>query len=163
VKKHVTIWTDGSCFGNPGPGGWAAILRYQDVELIISGFEPRATNNKMELMAAIRGLSALKGKSRLVDLYTDSEYVKNGIELWLKAWIARNWRGSKGQQVKNKELWKRLQSVAAKHVVSWHWVRGHAGEKMNERVDQLARTAITMRRGVQLRRSISDDQIQWDF
>ena len=133
----VEIFTDGACLGNPGPGGWAALLRYRDVERLLSGSEPDTTNNRMELMAAIAGLEALKRGSRVV-LTTDSQYVKNGIESWLSRWIANGWRTSDRKPVKNQDLWQRLAAAAAPHQVSWRWTRGHSGHAENERVDQEA-------------------------
>jgi len=136
----VEMFTDGACLGNPGPGGWAVLLRYRTVERILSGGEPATTNNRMELMAAIAGLEALKKSSR-VRLTTDSQYVKQGIELWLPRWQANGWRTSDRKPVKNQDLWQRLSAAAATHHVTWHWTRGHSGHVENELVDQHARLA----------------------
>ena len=139
--KHVEIFTDGACSGNPGPGGWGAILRYRGVEKELSGAEPETTNNRMELMAAIAALEALKEPVE-VDLYTDSEYLKRGITEWLPQWKARGWKTAAKKPVKNADLWQRLEAAMAPHRVRWHWVRGHAGHAENERADRLAREAI---------------------
>lgn len=133
----VELFTDGACLGNPGPGGWAALLRYRTVERLLSGGEADTTNNRMELMAAIAGLEALKRASHVV-LTTDSQYVKNGIEQWLSRWIANGWRTSDRKPVKNQDLWQRLASAAAPHRIAWHWTRGHSGHVENERVDEAA-------------------------
>ncbi|HET6604623.1 MAG TPA: ribonuclease HI [Xanthomonadaceae bacterium] len=140
--KHVRIHTDGACLGNPGPGGWAALLRYNGSEREISGAAPATTNNRMELSAAIFALEALTEPCR-VDLHTDSQYVQRGISEWLQGWKSRNWRTASGAPVKNVDLWQRLDAAAARHRVVWHWVRGHAGDRDNERVDVLARAAAT--------------------
>ncbi len=134
--KKVEIYTDGACSGNPGPGGWAAILIYGDKEKEISGHAKDTTNNRMELTAAISALEALKSKCT-VELYTDSTYVKDGITKWIHGWKKKNWK-----DVKNKDLWEKLDAANAKHTVNWHWVRGHDGHEMNERVDKLAVAAI---------------------
>ncbi len=139
--KHVEIFTDGACSGNPGPGGWGAILRYRGVEKELSGAEPETTNNRMELMAAIAALEALKEPVE-VDLYTDSEYLKKGITEWLPQWKARGWKTAAKKPVKNADLWQRLEAAMAPHKVRWHWVKGHAGHAENERADALAREAI---------------------
>lgn len=136
----VEIFTDGACLGNPGPGGWAALLRHKSVEKEISGGEPDTTNNRMELMAAISALEALRRSSR-VRLTTDSQYVKQGIESWLSRWLANGWRTSDRKPVKNQDLWQRLAAATADHQVDWHWTRGHSGHAENERVDKLARDA----------------------
>jgi ribonuclease HI len=136
----VEIFTDGACLGNPGPGGWAALLRYRTVERCLSGGESETTNNRMELMAAIAGLEALK-RPASVRLTTDSQYVKHGIEAWLPRWQANGWRTSDRKAVKNQDLWQRLALAAAPHRIAWHWTRGHSGHAENERVDQLARAA----------------------
>jgi len=138
--SRVEVFTDGACLGNPGPGGWAALLRAGKHEREISGGELLTTNNRMELMAAIEALVALRKPCR-VDLTTDSQYVMRGIEEWLPGWIAKGWRTASGAPVKNRDLWERLDSARAAHVVTWHWVRGHTGHAENERVDQLARKA----------------------
>ena len=133
----VEIYTDGACSGNPGPGGWGAVLRYGGHEKELSGGEAETTNNRMELMAAIKALEALKRKST-VDLYTDSTYVKQGITEWIHGWKAKNWP----QRIKNKDLWQELDLLNQKHDVRWHWVKGHAGHPENERADSLAVSAI---------------------
>lgn len=136
----VTIFTDGSCEPNPGPGGWAALLRSGGAEKVLSGGEVESSNNRMELTAALEALRALNRPCQ-VDLYTDSEYLRRGITEWLPSWRARGWR-RKGGQLANVDLWKALDQAVQKHQVRWHWVRGHAGHIENERVDQLARQAI---------------------
>jgi ribonuclease HI len=141
----VEIFTDGACSGNPGPGGWGAILRYGDVEREISGAEPASTNNRMELFAAIAALEALK-RPCTVRLYTDSQYLRDGITKWLPQWKARQWRTADKKPVKNVDLWQRLDTAAAPHRVEWHWVRGHAGHPENMRADALARAAIAAAR-----------------
>jgi ribonuclease HI len=137
----VEIFTDGACRGNPGPGGWGAILRYGAVEKELSGGAPQTTNNRMELMAAIAGLEALKRPCR-VKLYTDSQYVLGGITQWVAGWKARNWRTADKKPVKNVDLWQRLDAAALPHQIEWIWVRGHAGHPENERADALARAAV---------------------
>ena len=136
----VEIFTDGACSGNPGPGGWAALLRWKDQEKELSGFEKDTTNNRMELMAAIMALESLKRPSQ-VRLYTDSSYVKDGIAKWLPSWQKRGWKTADNQPVKNKDLWQRLDAARAPHQVDYIWVRGHDGHAENERVDALARAA----------------------
>src|ERR1700728_4603406 len=142
----VEIYTDGACSGNPGPGGWGALLRYGEVEKELSGGEPLTTNNRMELMGAISALEALKRPSQ-VKLHTDSTYVKDGITKWLKGWKAKNWLTADKKPVKNKELWQRLEAAALLHKIDWLWVKGHSGHPENDRVDQLARDAIKLIRG----------------
>ena len=137
----VEIFTDGACRGNPGPGGWAAILRYRGVERELTGYDPDTTNNRMEMMAAIGGLEALKRPCR-VRLYSDSQYLRDGITKWINGWKRRGWRTADKQPVKNVDLWQRLDAASARHVVTWEWVRGHAGHPENERADALARTRI---------------------
>jgi ribonuclease HI len=139
--KHVQIYTDGACRGNPGPGGWGALLRYGDSEREIHGGERHTTNNRMELTAAIRALQALRASCR-VDVYTDSEYVRKGITEWLAGWKRRGWRTADRKPVKNADLWELLDAEAARHQVSWHWVRGHNGHPENERADQLANHGV---------------------
>lgn len=136
----VTIYTDGACDPNPGPGGWAALLRYGDHEKVLSGSEGQTTNNRMELTAAIQALKELKEPCR-VRLYTDSEYVKRGITEWMPKWLERNWR-RKGGALANVDLWKKLDAAMAPHQIKWVWVRGHSGDRDNQRVDRLARQAI---------------------
>lgn len=138
---HVEIFTDGACRGNPGPGGWGALLRYNGQEKTLLGAEPDTTNNRMELTAAIMALEALKRRCR-VDLTTDSQYVKKGITEWLDGWKRKGWMTAARKPVKNADLWRRLDSAAAAHEVAWHWVRGHTGHAENERADQLANQAI---------------------
>jgi ribonuclease HI len=140
-KAAVVIYTDGACSGNPGPGGWSAILIYGDRCKEISGGEPLTTNNRMELMAAIAALETLNRPSR-VELHTDSAYLKNGITQWIKRWKANGWRTADKKPVKNAELWQRLDEARQRHQIAWHWVRGHAGHKENERADELAREAM---------------------
>ncbi len=137
----VEIWTDGACSGNPGPGGWAALLRFGTRELEVSGSEPYTTNNRMELRAAIEALAALRG-SHPVALYTDSRYLRDGVLHWMADWKKRNWRTASGQPVRNPDLWQRLDLLIRDHEIEWHWVRGHEGIGYNERVDRLARSAI---------------------
>jgi ribonuclease HI len=138
--KHVDIHTDGACIGNPGPGGWGALLRHGKVERELSGGDPDTTNNRMELLAAIMALEALD-RPCAVELHTDSQYVQKGIGEWLPNWIRRGWKTAGGDPVKNQDLWLRLQAASGRHQVKWHWVKGHAGHVENERVDVLARTA----------------------
>jgi ribonuclease HI len=140
-KPHVVIYTDGACSGNPGPGGWGAILISGSHRKEISGGEANTTNNRMELMAAISALAALKKPSR-VDLHTDSEYVRNGIKSWIHGWKQRGWKTADRKPVKNVELWQQLDAARARHEVEWHWVRGHAGDTENERADELAREGL---------------------
>lgn len=137
----VEIYTDGACSGNPGPGGWGALLRYKGVEKELSGGEEETTNNRMEMMAAIQALEALK-KTSSVDLYTDSEYLKRGVQEWLAGWKSRGWKTADKKPVKNQDLWMRLDDILQKHNVRFHWVRGHDGHVENERVDSLARAAV---------------------
>lgn len=149
-ESTLDAFVDGACLGNPGPGGWAAILRWNGNEKELSGGEPDTTNNRMELTAAIRALDAL-GRRCKVRVYTDSQYVKNGITTWIHAWKKNGWRTSGREPVKNAELWRRLEELAARHNVDWHWVRGHSGHADNERADRLAfaaAKAMQDRRGV---------------
>jgi len=141
----VLIYTDGACSGNPGPGGWGAILIFGEHERELCGGEPLTTNNRMEIMAAIEGLEALK-RPCSVDLHTDSQYLRQGITQWIAGWKARGWRTADNKPVKNEDLWKRLDLARARHDVRWHWVKGHAGHPLNERADGLARSAITAMR-----------------
>ena len=138
ARKHVDIHTDGACLGNPGPGGWAALLCWRGIERELSGGEAATTNNRMELMAAIAALETLKEPCNVV-LTTDSQYVRQGITEWMAGWIRRGWKTSGGEAVKNRDLWERLHAAAGRHTVDWRWVKGHAGHPENERVDQLAR------------------------
>jgi ribonuclease HI len=137
----VTIYTDGGCKGNPGPGGWGAVLIYKGREREIFGGEPLTTNNRMELMAAIAALETLKRPCR-VELHTDSQYLRNGITEWISGWKANGWRTAAKKPVKNADLWQRLDAARQRHEVSWHWVRGHAGHPENERADRLAQRGI---------------------
>ncbi len=144
AKERVKIFTDGACSGNPGPGGWGAVLRWQGVEKELSGGARNTTNNRMELMAAIRALESLK-RAVPVDLYTDSTYLRDGITKWLPAWKANGWKTAARKPVKNQDLWRRLEAALADHEVRWRWVKGHAGHAENERADQLARQATPKR------------------
>ena len=137
----VAIYTDGACSGNPGPGGWGAVLLYGEHRREISGASADTTNNRMELTAAIRALEALKRPTE-VALYTDSTYVKDGITRWLPGWKAKGWRTASKSPVKNRDLWEALDALAQRHDVTWHWVKGHAGDPENERADTLAREAL---------------------
>jgi ribonuclease HI len=141
-EPHVVIHTDGACSGNPGPGGWGAILTFGSHTKELKGGEPHTTNNRMELMAAIAALEALK-RPCLVDLHTDSEYLRNGVMGWIHRWKRNGWRTADKKPVKNVDLWQRLDGIAAKHQIRWHWLKGHAGHRLNERADQLARDAIS--------------------
>jgi ribonuclease HI len=143
----IDIFTDGACSGNPGPGGWAAILRVSRREREISGGEERTTNNRMELMAVIRALEALKRPST-VRLHTDSRYVMDGAAKWLKNWKANGWKTADKKPVKNEELWRALDAAMSEHKISWKWVAGHSGHRENERADALARAAIPAARTV---------------
>ncbi len=140
-SDRVEIFTDGACRGNPGPGGWGALLRYKAHEKEISGAESGTTNNRMELMAAIKALEILRRPSR-VRISTDSTYLKNGITQWIAVWKRKNWRTSDRKEVKNVDLWQWLERVASGHEIEWVWVKGHAGHEGNERADALAREAI---------------------
>ncbi len=139
--KQVEIFTDGACRGNPGPGGWGVLLRYNGVERKLYGGEPETTNNRMELTAAIQGLDALKEPCR-VTLTTDSVYVKNGITSWMPGWKQKNWRTAGRKPVKNVDLWQRLDELNQRHQVKWAWVKGHSGHRENEIADQLANRGI---------------------
>lgn len=139
--KNVEIFTDGACSGNPGPGGWGAVLRFNGTVKELSGGEALTTNNRMELMAAISALGALK-ESCQVDLHTDSNYVKDGIGGWIEGWKKNGWKTAARQPVKNAELWRALDEARRRHRVTWHWVKGHAGHIENERADELARLAM---------------------
>jgi len=147
MRPHVTAFTDGACAGNPGPGGWAAILRAADgQERELSGYDPATTNNRMELQAAIAALSALSEPSE-VDLSTDSQYLQQGMLSWLAKWKRNGWRTADRKPVKNVDLWQRLDEAMKQHDVRWHWVKGHAGHAENERADQLARDGLAENRG----------------
>jgi ribonuclease HI len=145
---RVVVHTDGACSGNPGPGGWGAILTFGDREKELNGGERHTTNNRMELMAAISALEALT-KPCQVELHTDSQYLRDGIMKWINNWKRNGWRTADRKPVKNVDLWQRLDAALKRHQVRWHWVRGHAGHAMNERADQLARDAIVAGRGAQ--------------
>jgi ribonuclease HI len=142
AKRKVIIHTDGACSGNPGPGGWGAILQSGEHRKELSGGEPMTTNNRMELTAAIKALDALKAPSE-VELYTDSNYLRGGITGWIKGWKKNRWRTSDRKAVKNVELWEELDKVASRHDIRWHWVKGHHGHDENERADELARQGMT--------------------
>lgn len=139
--KHVEIYTDGACSGNPGPGGWGAILRWNGKEKELSGGEAETTNNRMELMAAISALEAIK-EPVTADLFTDSSYVRDGIGKWMYGWKKNGWKTADKKPVKNAELWQRLDEANKRHKVEWHWIKGHAGHPENERADELARVAM---------------------
>ncbi|MEM6713272.1 MAG: ribonuclease HI [Pseudomonadota bacterium] len=141
TQTPVEIWTDGACSGNPGPGGWGAILTFKGHEKELKGGAEETTNNRMELQAAIEALNALSRPST-VELHTDSVYVKDGITQWLPGWKARGWKTAAKKPVKNRDLWEALDAALQRHSVSWHWVKGHAGNPMNERADELARAGM---------------------
>jgi ribonuclease HI len=140
APQVVEIWTDGGCRPNPGPGGWAAILKFKDTLRELSGAEAETTNNRMELTAAAEALAALKRPCSVI-LHTDSEYLKNGITRWHTGWVRKNWRNAAGDPVKNMDLWRRILEAAKTHTIEWRWVRGHSGDVMNERADELATAA----------------------
>ena len=140
-QKKIEIYTDGACSGNPGPGGWGAVLRFQGKEKEISGGNRSTTNNQMELQAAIEALKALK-ESCVVDLYTDSQYLRQGITLWIHNWKKNGWKTADKKPVKNQEHWVELDGLVKKHTINWHWLKGHAGHPENERCDELARNEI---------------------
>ena len=139
--ENVQIWTDGACSGNPGPGGWGALLRMGKHERELSGGEKETTNNRMELMASIEALNALK-RPCAVDLYTDSKYVRGGITSWIHNWKKNGWKTSARKPVKNADLWQQLEDAIVRHQVEWHWVKGHAGNAENEKADELARQGM---------------------
>lgn len=140
TMREVIVYTDGSCLDNPGPGGWGAILRYGNHERIISGGEKDTTNNRMELRAALEALRALT-ESCHITLFTDSNYLKKGVTEWMPNWKRRNWR-RKGGKLANVDIWKKLDDEISRHEIDWHWVKGHSGNSMNERVDRVAKNAI---------------------
>ena len=139
--KNVTIFTDGACRGNPGPGGWGVLLRYDQHEKQLFGGEDNTTNNRMELLAAIKALESLR-ESCIIDLYTDSQYVQKGVSVWLSGWKKKNWKKADNKPVKNADLWKNLDELQAKHNITWHWVKGHSGHVENDLVDALANQGI---------------------
>jgi len=143
--KSIEIYTDGACLGNPGPGGWGALLRYKATERELSGGERLTTNNRMELMGAIAALEALSEPCEIV-LHTDSQYVRQGITEWMRNWIKRGWKTAGGGAVKNQDLWQRLQMACERHQIDWRWVKGHSGHPENERVDALASAAAREQR-----------------
>jgi ribonuclease HI len=155
-KPHVTIYSDGGCRPNPGTGGWGAVLIFDDREQDLSGGEKDSTNNRMELTAVITALDSLEG-SHQVDLYTDSEYVKNGITKWIKSWIKKDWK-----DVKNPDLWQRLNQAIERHTIKWHWVKGHAGNIFNERVDELATREIARLTGKTFERKVEMEAAPMD-
>ena len=144
AKEKIEIFTDGACSGNPGPGGWGAVLRWNGVEKELYGGERKTTNNRMEMMAAIRSLESLK-RAAPVDLYTDSTYLRDGITKWLPGWKANGWKTAAKKPVKNQDLWQRLEAAIQGHAIKWHWVKGHSGHPENERADELARAGIPKR------------------
>lgn len=141
MTPQVVIYTDGACSGNPGPGGWGAVLLWGDREKTLCGGEPATTNNRMEMMAAIQALEALNRPCR-VELHTDSQYLMKGITEWLPGWRARGWKTASREPVKNADLWRRLDEARLRHQVDWRWVKGHAGHELNERADALARQGL---------------------
>ena len=142
LSEEVIIYTDGACSGNPGPGGWGAVMIYGEHRKEIYGGEETTTNNRMELMAAIQALNALN-KNCKVELYTDSNYVRQGITQWIHGWKRNGWKNSQKKPVKNAELWQELEAAQERHSVNWHWVKGHSGHPENERADELARMGVT--------------------
>lgn len=139
--RYIEIFTDGACSGNPGPGGWCAILKYNNHEKILSGFDKDATNNKMELTAIIKALEIIKRKSR-IKVYSDSQYLIKGITEWLPKWIKNNWKNSKKEEVQNKNLWEKLYVLSQKHEIEWIWIKGHKGHPENEKCDLIAKKII---------------------
>jgi ribonuclease HI len=157
MAKRVVIHTDGACSGNPGPGGWGAILEWDGHRREIKGGDPHTTNNRMELTAAIMALEALK-RPCTVELFTDSQYLRNGITKWIHGWKRNGWRTADKKPVKNIDLWQRLDTALARHDVRWHWVRGHAGHDLNERADELAREAISELRAATVAKAAADPE-----
>jgi ribonuclease HI len=141
MAARVTIWTDGACSGNPGPGGWGVVMRYNGHERELSGGESETTNNRMELKAAIEALSALT-RACEVDIYTDSQYVRGGVTGWMENWKRNGWKTADKKPVKNEDLWRELDTARQRHTIAWHWVKGHAGHPENERADELARKGL---------------------
>lgn len=154
--KRVSVWTDGACSGNPGPGGWGALLTWNGHTKELKGGAAETTNNRMELTAAIEALETLK-RPTIVDLYTDSQYVRGGITGWIAGWKKNGWKTSNRKPVKNIDLWQRLDTLQARHDIAWHWVRGHAGTEGNERADQLARDGIAPFKPIEKQASIDGD------
>lgn len=150
MSGEILIHTDGACSGNPGPGGWGAVLEWKGHRKEISGAEPETTNNRMELMAAIRALQAIKGKGKPVRLVTDSTYVRDGVTKWIHGWKRNGWKTAAKKPVKNDDLWKELDEAARRHDVTWEWVKGHSGHPENDRADELARLAIAQMRDASL-------------
>lgn len=146
MSSEILIHTDGACSGNPGPGGWGAILEWNGHRRELSGAEPETTNNRMELLAAIRALQAIKGKGKPVRLVTDSIYVRDGVTKWIHGWKRNGWKTAAKKPVKNDDLWKELDEAARRHDVTWEWVKGHSGHPENDRADELARLAIAQMR-----------------
>jgi ribonuclease HI len=146
LSSEILIHTDGACSGNPGPGGWGAILEWKGHRKELSGAEPETTNNRMELLAAIRALQAIKGKGKPVRLVTDSIYVRDGVTKWIHGWKRNGWKTAAKKPVKNDDLWKELDEAARRHDVTWEWVKGHSGHPENDRADELARLAIAQMR-----------------
>jgi ribonuclease HI len=161
MSERVAIWTDGACSGNPGPGGWGAILRYGDREKDIFGGEPLTTNNRMELTAAISALETLT-RPCAVDLHTDSQYLRGGVTEWMAKWKRNGWRTADKKPVKNEDLWRRLDEAVQRHEIGWKWVRGHAGDVMNERADELARRGMAPFLAKGRRGRASEDEIGAD-
>jgi ribonuclease HI len=145
AKPQIKAYTDGACSGNPGPGGWGAVLQYQGLEQDLSGGEPQTTNNRMEMCAAIGALEALPHPAD-VEIYTDSQYLRDGITQWMHNWKRNGWKTADNKPVKNQDLWLRLEELTIKHKVQWHWIRGHSGHPENEHADALARNAIIAQR-----------------
>jgi len=141
LKNKVIMYTDGACRGNPGPGGWGVFMRYQENDKTLKGFDPETTNNRMELMAAIKGLASLK-RACDIELYTDSKYVMQGINDWITNWKKNGWKTAARKPVKNADLWQQLDAETVQHSIDWHWVKGHSGVEGNEMADQLANEAI---------------------
>lgn len=141
MSRRVSIWTDGACSGNPGPGGWGAVLRYGAHEKELNGGEPLTTNNRMELTAAIEAIESLK-RPCAINLHTDSQYLRGGVTGWIEGWKRNGWRTADRKPVKNEDLWRRLDSATERHEIKWLWVRGHAGDENNERADELARDGM---------------------
>ena len=139
--NEILIWTDGACSGNPGPGGWGVLIKNRNLSQKFNGGEPNTTNNRMELMAVIKALENVKFNSK-IKIYTDSQYVKNGITIWITTWKNKNWKTSSNKEVKNRDLWEKLDKLVNHYEIRWEWIRGHSGNIKNEIADQLARSAI---------------------